>query len=85
MDDLTESQRPAARQKNGRLASRPFSVPFLPVQQVAMRAAGVAVREPRGVAAVPKRLAQWSSGDVPDERIGDDIPLAALGSLQWRP
>ena len=61
----------------------PYLVMIFPV--ATMSAAGVAAREPGGVDAVPKRLAQWSSGDVPDERIDDDIPLAALGSLQWRP
>ena len=49
-----------------------------------MRAAGVVVRDPCGLDAVPGRQTQWSSGDVPDEGIDQDIPLAALGSLQWR-
>ena len=55
---------------------------IFPVAQ--MQAAGVKVREPRGVDAVPGRILRWSSGDVPGERIDEDIPLAALGDLQWR-
>ena len=61
----------------------PYLLMIFPV--ATMRTAGVAVREPRGVDAVPKRLTQWSAGDVPGERIDADIPLAALGSLQWQP
>ena len=30
-------------------------------------------------------LAPAVRGGVPDERIDEDIPLAALGGLQWRP
>lgn len=61
----------------------PYLVMEFPV--AAMQAAGVAVREPRGLDAVPKRHDQWSAGDVPDERIDLDIPATALGSLGWRP
>ena len=61
----------------------PYLVMIFPVEQ--MLAAGVKVREPRGVDAVPSRFTQWVPGDVPDERIDEDIPLAALGGLQWRP
>lgn len=50
-----------------------------------MLAAGVRVREPRGVDAIPSRLTQWVPGDVPGERIDENIPVAALGDLQWRP
>lgn len=35
--------------------------------------------------AVPARHVQWSPGDVPDERIDQDIPYAALGGVEWRP
>ena len=61
----------------------PYIVMMLPVAR--MRAAGVAVREPRGVDAVPGRFRRWSPGDVPEERIDQNIPVAALGDLQWRP
>lgn len=45
---------------------------------------GVKIREPRGTDAVPGRLVQWWSGDVPEERIDQDIPAAALEGLEWR-
>ena len=61
----------------------PYLVMIFPVEQ--MLAAGVKVREPLGVDAVPSRFTRWVPGDVPDERIDEDIPLAALGGLQWRP
>lgn len=61
----------------------PYLVMILGVEQ--MLAAGVKVREPRGLDAVPGRFTRWVPGDVPGERIDEDIPLAALGSLQWRP
>ena len=60
----------------------PYLVMIFPVEL--MQATGVRVREPRGVDAVPGRFLAWSSGDVPGERIDEDIPLAALGDLQWR-
>ena len=50
-----------------------------------MKAAGVGVREPRGLDAVPGRFVRWSPGGVSGERIDKDIPLAALGDLEWRP
>ena len=50
-----------------------------------MKAAGVEVREPRGVDVIPGRFATWSPGDVPGERIDKDIPVAALEALEWRP
>ena len=50
-----------------------------------MRAAGVEVREPRGLDVVPGRFLQWVAGDVAGERIDEDIPVAALGGLEWRP
>ena len=61
----------------------PYLVFVLPVAK--LKSAGVMVREPRGVDAVPSRLVQWVSGDVLDERIDQDIPRAALGGIQWRP
>lgn len=61
----------------------PYLVMILPVER--MLAAGVKVREPRGLDAVHRRFTRWVPGDVPDERIDEDIPLAALGGLRWRP
>ncbi len=61
----------------------PYLVMVFPVSK--LLAAGVQVREPRGIDAVPKRFTQWAAGDVPGERIDEDVPLSALGSLQWRP
>lgn len=49
-----------------------------------MAGSGVRVREPRGTDAVPSRLVQWQSGDVPGERMDQDIPTAALEGLEWR-
>ena len=61
----------------------PYLVLIFPVAK--LEAAGVQVREPRGVDAVPARQVQWSPGGVPDERIDQDIPYAALGGIEWRP
>ena len=61
----------------------PYIVMMFPAAR--MTAAGVDVREPRGIDAVPGRFTGWSPGDVPDERIDQDIPVAALGDLEWRP
>lgn len=61
----------------------PYLVMIFPVAR--MLSAGVRVREPRGVDAVPGGFTGWVPGDVPGERIDENIPLAALGSLQWRP
>lgn len=61
----------------------PYLVMIFPMDR--MLAAGVRVREPRGVDAIPGRLRRWVPGDVPGERIDENIPLAALGDLQWRP
>lgn len=61
----------------------PYIVMILPASK--MRTCGVEVREPRGIDAVPSRLVQWSHGAVPNERIDQDIPTAALGGLEWRP
>lgn len=60
----------------------PYIVMVFPVER--MGRADVGVREPRGLDAVPSRLTWWSPRDVPDERIDEDIPLSALGSLEWR-
>ena len=61
----------------------PYLVFVFPVAK--LDAAGVEVREPRGIDTVPARHVQWSSGDVPDERIDQDIPYVALGRIEWRP
>ena len=61
----------------------PYIVMVFPAAR--MRAAGVEIREPRGLDAIPGRFLQWMPGDVPDERIDQDIPIAALGNLEWRP
>ena len=61
----------------------PYIVMVFPAAKMA--AGGVEIREPRGIDAVPGRLTQWSPGDVPDERIDQDIPTTALGGLKWRP
>ena len=61
----------------------PYIVMMLPA--VRMRVAGVEVREPRGLDVIPGRFRRWSPGDVPEERIDQDIPVAALGDLEWRP
>lgn len=50
-----------------------------------MKAVGMKVREPRGIDAIPKRLIRWHPGDVPDERIDNDIPRSALERIEWRP
>lgn len=61
----------------------PYLAMIFPMER--MLAAGVGVREPRGVDAVPSEFTHWRRGDVPDERIDQDIPLSALGGLEWRP
>ena len=61
----------------------PYLVMIFSVER--MVAAGVRVREPRGVDAIPGRFTRWVAGDVPGERIDENIPLAALGDLRWRP
>lgn len=61
----------------------PYLVFIFPMAK--LRAAGVEVREPRGIDTVPARHVQWSPGDVPDERIDLDIPHDALGGIEWRP
>jgi hypothetical protein len=49
-----------------------------------MTAAGVEVRSPTGVDAIPSRHTQWFRENVPDERIDRDIPRAALERIEWR-
>lgn len=61
----------------------PYLVFIFPMAK--LKGAGVEVREPRGIDTVPARQVQWSPGDVPDERIDQDIPHAALGRIEWRP
>ena len=61
----------------------PYLVLIFPAEK--MKAAGMAVREPRGLDAVPTQLVHWVPGDVPDERIDQDIPATALGGIEWRP
>lgn len=61
----------------------PYIVMMFPVER--MRAADVGVREPRGIDVVPSYLTWWSPKAVPGERIDQDIPLSALGGLEWRP
>ena len=61
----------------------PYIVMVLSVER--MNASGVAVREPRGVDVIPRRFTTWLPGDVPGERIDQDIPVAALEALEWRP
>jgi len=61
----------------------PYLVFIFPMAK--LKAAGVEVREPRGIDTVPARQVQWSPGDVSDERIDLDIPHAALGGIEWRP
>ena len=50
-----------------------------------MIGAGVTVRAPRGVDAIPSRLLQWYPENVPDERIDGDLPRTALERIEWRP
>lgn len=61
----------------------PYLVFVFPLAK--LKAAGVEVREPRGIDTIPARHVQWSPGDVPDERIDQDIPYTALGGIEWRP
>lgn len=62
--------------------SPPYLVLLFPVHK--MKAAGVEVREPRGVDVVPGRFVYWAPGDVHGEKIDKDIPLAALQGIEWR-
>lgn len=61
----------------------PYVVFFFPRPR--LRAAGVEIREPRGIDALPGPQLQWTPEGVPDERIDRDVPLAALGWIEWRP
>lgn len=60
----------------------PYIVMLFSVEKLVR--SGVKIREPRGTDAVPGRLVQWWSGDVPQERIDHDIPASALEGLEWR-
>lgn len=47
--------------------------------------AGVTVRVPRGVDAIPSGLLQWYPENVPHETIDGDLPRKALERIEWRP
>jgi len=49
-----------------------------------MLAAGVTVRVPCGLDAIPSRLRQWYPENVPNERIDGDLPRLALERIEWR-
>ena len=49
-----------------------------------MLLAGVTVRVPCGLDAVPSRLLQWYQENVPDERIDGDLLQIALARIEWR-
>ena len=72
-----------ARRLQLRGSAQPFVVFVFPEERLLRH--GVTLREPRGVDAIPAKLLQWTPGGVPDERIDRNIPLAALGDVQWRP
>ncbi len=61
----------------------PYVVLVLSVER--MRNGGVAVRQPRGIDAIPGRHLQWHPGDVPNERIDLDIPVSTVEGIEWRP
>lgn len=61
----------------------PFVVFGFPLKQ--LLAENVTVRKPRGIDAVPESHVQWSPSGVPDECIDQDVPLSALGWVQWQP
>jgi hypothetical protein len=50
-----------------------------------MVAAGVRVRVPTGLDAIPSRLTHWYRENVPDERSDRDVPRSALEGIEWRP
>jgi hypothetical protein len=53
-----------------------------------LRAAGITVREPRAVDALPKHLTEWSPGGLRSggtELIDGDMPRAAVSTVEWRP
>ncbi len=50
-----------------------------------MLAAGVTVRAPCGLDAIPSRLLHWYPENVPNERIDGDLPRKALERIEWRP
>ena len=59
----------------------PYVAMVLSVAKMVM--SNVQVRDPRGIDAIPYGLLQWRAGDVRDEQIDRDIPVAALGRLKW--
>jgi len=61
----------------------PYIVMVFSVER--MIGAGVQVRPPTGIDAIPSRLTHWYRENVPDERIDRDIPRAALERVEWRP
>lgn len=50
-----------------------------------MHAAGIGVRIPCGLDAVPSRLLQWYPENVPSERIDSDLVRNAVERIEWRP
>lgn len=84
LERLTGLDGPAiVRHLHLRGSAQPFVVFVFP--QGRLLQAGVTVRAPRGIDTIPAKLLQWTPGGVPGERIDRSIPLAALGSVQWRP
>ncbi len=66
--------------------SPPYAVLVFPLKS--MLRAGVRVRTPRSLDAVPERLIDWREGGLASgarELIDADIPRDALGPVQWRP
>lgn len=72
-----------ARRLQLRGSAQPFVVFVFPEERLLRH--GVTLRAPRGIDAIPAKLLQWTPGGVPEERIDRNIPLAALGDVQWRP
>ena len=60
----------------------PYVVLVLSVER--MYAKGVAVRPPRGIDAIPGRHLEWYPGNVPNERIDQEIPASAVERIEWR-
>lgn len=64
----------------------PYSIFLFPLHLLI--AHHVQVRQPRAVDAIPHRLDEWRPGGLPSgvpEFIDQDVPHAALGSIEWRP
>lgn len=60
----------------------PYVIMVFPVNK--MRSSGMLVRVPLGIDAIPMKLTDWYPENVPNERIDMDIPLSALGKIEWR-